>query len=402
MSRQLIARNSDLLSLRDDGYTVAIVASWLVVCDVPYLDSAGEPQVDGKLVMALTLAGDQTQAPEDHTAYFVGGVPHGLDGQPLNKIINNCNATELAGGLAAACYFSAKPIDRSYRDYHDKVTTYIGHIAGPAQAVNPDLTAQRFRPDAPETPEDGPFLYLDTASARATITAVAQRLASERIGIIGLGGSGIYVLDSVAKTWVPEIHLFDADKFLSHNAFRQPGATSLEELNAMPLKVDHAKAIYSRMRTGIEAHPVFVDKSNSEILQRLTFVFIAIDDAEAKAPIIEALLRFGIPFIDLGMGVEVVDGRLTGIIRSTTVPPEHPELASRIPTVDVHGEDDYRSNVQIAELNALNAILAVLAWKRFRSIYADADGPANTMFSIDTNSVVNEPASAFNEIADSE
>ena len=400
MSRQLIARNTDLRSLRDDGYTVAIVASWLVIGDVPYLDSTGEPQTDGKLVMALTLAGDQTQAPPDHTAYFVGGVPHGQDGEPLNKIINNCDVTEVAGDLVAACYFSAKPVGRSYRDFHDKVMAYVGHIAGPAQAVDPNLTAQRYRPDVSEEADGGPFRYLDTASARASITELAQRLASERVGIIGLGGSGRYVLDFVAKTWVPEIHLFDADRFLSHNAFREPGATSLEELNAMPLKVDHAAAIYDRMRTGIVTHPIFIDDSNSGVLEELTFVFIAVDDAAAKAPIVNALFHFEIPFVDLGMGVEDVDGRLTGIIRSTTVTAAHPELASRVPTVSVEGEDDYRSNVQIAELNALNAILAVLAWKRYRGIYADADGPVNTMFSIDTNSMVNESASAFGRVVD--
>jgi hypothetical protein len=400
MSRQLIGRNPDLRRLRDDGYTVIIVSSWLVIGDVPYLDASGEPHTDGKLVMALTLAGDQTQAPQDHTAYFVGGVPHGQDGEPLNKIINNCNATELAAALVAACYFSAKPIGRSYRDFEDKVVAYVGHIAGPAQAVDPDLTAQRYRPDVTEDSDDGPFRYLDTASARSSITEVAQRLATERVGIIGLGGSGRYVLDFVAKTWVPEIHLFDADRFLSHNAFREPGASTLEELNTMPFKVEHAAAIYDRMRTGIVTHPIFIDHSNSDVLKDLTFVFIVIDDAVAKAPIVEALLRFEIPFVDLGMGVEVVDGRLTGIIRSTTVTPAHPELASRIPTLTVQGDDDYRSNVQIAELNALNATLAVMAWKRYRGIYADADGPANTMLSIDTNSIINEPASAFGTVVE--
>ena len=400
MSRQLIARNSDLCSLSDEGYTVAIVASWLVIGDVPYLDSMGDPHTDGKLVMALTLAGDQTQAPQDHTAYFVGGVPHGQDGEPLHRIINNCDATELAASLVASCFFSAKPVGRSYRDFHDKVVAYVGHIAGPAQAVDPKVTAQRYRPEVAEDSDSGPFRYLDTASARASITELAQRLAFERVGIIGLGGSGRYVLDFVAKTWVPEIHLFDADPFLSHNAFREPGTTSLEELNTMPLKVDHAAAIYDRMRTGIVPHPIFIDDSNSDLLNGMTFVFIAIDDAAAKPPIIEALLRFEIPFIDLGMGVEVVDGRLTGIIRSTTVTPTHPELASRIPTAAVQANDDYRSNVQIAELNALNAILAVLAWKRYRGICADADGPVNTMFSIDTNSLINEAASSFGQVVD--
>ena len=53
---------------------------------------------------------------------------------------------------------------------------------------------------------------------------------------MGLGGTGSYVLDLVAKTPVWEIHLFDGDAFLQHNAFRSPGAPSLDELEAQPPK----------------------------------------------------------------------------------------------------------------------------------------------------------------------
>ena len=63
------------------------------------------------------------------------------------------------------------------------------------------------------------------------------------VAIAGPGGTGSYVLDLVAKTPVRDIHLFDGDSFMSHNAFRAPGAASLEELRALPKKVDyfHAK-----------------------------------------------------------------------------------------------------------------------------------------------------------------
>jgi tRNA A37 threonylcarbamoyladenosine dehydratase len=45
-----------------------------------------------------------------------------------------------------------------------------------------------------------------------------------------MGGTGSYILDLVAKTAVMEIHLFDGDDFNQHNAFRAPGAASLEDL----------------------------------------------------------------------------------------------------------------------------------------------------------------------------
>jgi len=50
---------------------------------------------------------------------------------------------------------------------------------------------------------------------------------------------------------VREIHIFDKDTFLSHNAFRAPGAAFIEELRVTAGKVEYLKAIYSKMRNGI-------------------------------------------------------------------------------------------------------------------------------------------------------
>ena len=66
--------------------------------------------------------------------------------------------------------------------------------------------------------------------------ANAEKLAQETVAIIGVGGTGGYILDQVAKTPAPEIRLFDADEFMSHNAFRAPGAASLEELRELPIR----------------------------------------------------------------------------------------------------------------------------------------------------------------------
>ena len=76
----------------------------------------------------------------------------------------------------------------------------------------------------------------------------------QKVAIVGVGGTGSYVLDLVAKTPVREIHLFDGDDFLQHNAFRAPGAPSLEQLVAKPKKASYFKAIYDKMRTGIFVH----------------------------------------------------------------------------------------------------------------------------------------------------
>lgn len=64
------------------------------------------------------------------------------------------------------------------------------------------------------------FQYIDTNSSRANIEMINMKLERQKIAIIGLGGTGAYILDMVAKTPVKEIHLFDGDSFDQHNAFR--------------------------------------------------------------------------------------------------------------------------------------------------------------------------------------
>jgi hypothetical protein len=392
MSQRPIARSADLRQLREDGYTISLVGGNLTVRDIPYVDSSASVHEDGVLVMPLTLSGDHSQPPPDHTAFFVGQVPCDASGRPLNKIINNTNSKDLGGGLIACCYFSAKPqtTTKNYADFYHKVTTYVALIAGPAQSVKPGVTAMRHRPIAAEA-DDGPFNYIDTASSRAGIAAINDRLRDDRIGIVGLGGSGEYILDLVAKTSVAEIHTFDGDRFLTHNAFRGPGAPTLEELDAAPYKVDHFAAIYSKMHRGIVPHSYFIDETNTHELRGIGFSFIAIDDGEAKKLIVEALEMFGLPFIDVGMGVEEVNGMLTGILRTTTSTSDRrTHFTERVSFGGSREADDYRSNIQIAELNALNAALAVIRWKKHRGIYADLEGEHHSCYSIDGNYIVND------------
>ncbi|MFX6803863.1 ThiF family adenylyltransferase, partial [Acinetobacter baumannii] len=83
------------------------------------------------------------------------------------------------------------------------------------------------------------FNYVETASDRVGIGVLTERLVNERVAIIGVGGTGGYILDFVAKTPVREIRLFDSDEFLTPNAFRAPGAPSLEELREAPKKVEY-------------------------------------------------------------------------------------------------------------------------------------------------------------------
>ena len=55
------------------------------------------------------------------------------------------------------------------------------------------------------------------------------------------------------------------------------------------------------------------------------------------------------------------------------------------------GEDDpYSTNIQVADLNCLNAALAVVRWKRHYGFYADSGREHFSAFMIDGNTLVNE------------
>jgi hypothetical protein len=72
------------------------------------------------------------------------------------------------------------------------------------------------------------------------------------------------------------------------------------------------------------------------------------------------------------MGLYANDGNLGGIVRVTaSMPSRMGGLGARASFADGSEENEYRQNIQIAELNALNASLAVVKWKKLRGVYAD-------------------------------
>lgn len=391
MSPQLINRNPDLLRLQEDGFEVAIVANHLVVRNVPFVTKA-RTIGHGTLVSTLSLSGDRTQRPDTHVVMFAGEIPCDARGRPLARIINSSSVQSLGGGLVVNHSFSSKPKIGHYADYYEKMTTYAAILANEAAAIDPEATPRTRRVVANDDPES-PFVYLDTASTRAGIGEVSQKLERERVAIIGLGGTGSYVLDQVAKTPVEYIGLFDDDDFLQHNAFRAPGAASLEELRARPKKVDYWAGIYSRMHRHVVPHAVRLGPDNLALLADATIVFLCLDAGEAKAAIISELERLGLPFIDVGMGLHLVDGALVGQLRVTTSTPamrDQVRAKGRIPLEGAGLDDIYARNIQVADLNMLNAAFAILRWKRLRGFYVDLEEEHFSLFTLDGNHLLNE------------
>jgi len=236
------------------------------------------------------------------------------------------------------------------------------------------------------------FKYPDTNSTRAGIEYINRKFHGQKIAIIGLGGTGSYILDQVAKTPVGEIHIYDGDVFQLHNAFRSPGAVNGQMLEDSPrlMKVDYYHRIYSNMHTGIKAIPEHVTKDNINELSGFNCVFISIDKNEARSMITNALMNMNVQFIDVGIGVNQAQDSLNGAVRvtvSSTAKNDH--LSLRIGSHE-YDENQYGENIQIADLNCLNAMLAVIKWKKLTGFYQDLKQEHNSLLFLNTNRLLNE------------
>jgi hypothetical protein len=370
MSHPLISRNADLQRLVDENYEAHIRQGHLLISCIPYVNE--QRQIcHGTLVTDLELSGTKTVPPKQHVVHFIGTHPCDRDGRILTTIQNSNQTRELVKGLTINCSFSNKPKD-GYPDYFAKMTRYINIISHQAISLDERQTAQTGHRIA-STDEVGVFQYMDTNTTRAEIGVLAEKLKNHRVAIVGLGGTGGYILDLLAKCPVAEIHLWDGDSFQSHNAFRAPGAAALTELDAMPMKVDYFSGIYSRMHRHVIPHREYVTSETLSQLGALDFVFIAIDRGAARRLIVDFLCAHRTPFIDVGMFLEIRGDSLAGTVRTTTITPaKHDHIAARLPFSD--GEaNDYRKNIQLADLNMFNASMAVIRWKKHVGYYVDEE-----------------------------
>jgi hypothetical protein len=385
MSSTLISRSPDLAQLQSDGFEIEEVAGHVVVRNVPYVNSNKQVK-RGALVAVLNLNGDAAGQPPDHTIMFYGEYPCDRHGRELPHI-HEKNVRQITKDLTINCGFSSKPSEPD-KNYHGKLTRYVNLISSHAVALDNNADARTWRV-VENTDPDSPFQYIDNASSKAGITNATRRLEMNQIAIIGVGGTGSYVLDLVAKTPCKKIHLFDGDKLGQHNAFRSPGAASIEELKKIPYKVDYFANIYTRMHRGIVPHREHITAENVEQLRGMDYVFLCADAGTAKGQIIQKLVEFDLPFIDTGMGLQLVDDQLIGVLSVTTSTREKRDhVATRIPTAGDGNENIYADNIQIAELNAFSAALAVMKWKKLCGFYADFVHEHHSAYTIDGNSLV--------------
>ncbi len=187
--------------------------------------------------------------------------------------------------------------------------------------------------------------------------------------------------------------MFDGDLFLQHNAFRSPGAASFEVLGQKLMKVNYYAQVYGAMRRGLVPHAEFLTGENIGHLAGFEFVFICVDNGPIRKLISEYLQGQGIPFVDVGMELLMVPGMetLIGTCRVTTSTPAKNEHFPRYTDLSEDTEEGlYRKNIQVADMNALNAALAVHKWKQLCGFYQDAFQAHQLTYSVNTCSLTRD------------
>jgi hypothetical protein len=389
--QKLVNHNEDLRRLVEKGYAVAFDSNYLVVRDIPYLDNERNLQI-GAIVTKLEFIDQERVTQADHQVFFAGSVPHGLDGKPIPNLGGGpaqLALSEASEDVVVQCSFSNKPKSTGkFQDFFEKIESYVAIISGAAIELY-NATPHTFRA-VKEVTSDTVFKFHDTLTSRAEITDLSAKFKDDVIAVIGVGGTGAYVLDLLVKTPVQEIRAFDLDQFHVHNAFRSPGKIDSNELGKS--KADVYLSRYDNFRTGLTVTRTFIDASSSDQLNGVTFAFVCVDKGSSRAGIFDLLISKGVPFIDVGMGLSRKNGSLNGMLRTTYYSAEHgPMMRDKgLAELADNPDDLYRTNIQIGELNALNACLAVIRFKQLRGFYFEELPHYNLLFEIGDVKIVGE------------
>lgn len=388
MLQKLVNHNGDFQRLLQKGYAIALDSNCLVVRDIPYLDEKGELCL-GAIVCKLVFTDNEHAIQEDHQIYFAGSHPYGLDGKLIPNLAGGPHSMPLASAdVVVQRSMSNKP-PGGYPDHFAKIESYVTILSGPAMERH-GATPLTFRSVETEA-EASVFKFKDTLTSRAEISDLAKLFKNEVVAIIGLGGTGSYVLDFLAKTPVARILGFDNDLYHVHNAFRSPGTLDESELDRPKTEVYQGR--YENFREGLALVGKSVDLSCEDDLTDVTFAFVCVDKGSSRREIFDLLMKLEIPFIDVGMGLNRKQTAINGMLRTTYYEPGNAQAMRDRSLADLSDDpdDEYRVNVQISELNALNACLAVIRYKQLMGFYLDENHFDHMLFNLNDIKIHGEP-----------
>jgi len=382
----LVNHNPDIRQLFEKKYALSIDSGFLVIRDIPYLDDKGNLKI-GAIVTKLVYKDDKHVKQQDHQIFFCGLHPCQLDGSLIRNLGGGAVNIQLSStDINVQRSFSNKP-NGGFKDFFEKIESYVTIISGPAMEKF-DITPYTCR--VVDDIGDSVFKYSDTLTSRAEIGDLSIKFKDEVVAVIGLGGTGAYLLDFLVKTPVNEIRGFDLDWFYVHNAYRSPGKLEKSELNMRKSEVYQKR--YESFRNNLKIHPKYILSDSVNDLKGVTFAFVCVDKGKSREEIFDLLIKMKIPFIDVGMGLERENDQISGIVRTTYFSKENAEQLKnrKLAPVDDLPDDIYKNNIQISELNALNACFAIIKYKQVMGFYTDDENLHHQLFTIDGFNCVGE------------
>ena len=387
MSNSLISRNSDLSDI-EAKYRVRILGAYLIVEGIFYLGEDGEPK-QAEIVTHLDMSGgsgeEVIKPPKDHTVWWTGEMPYRATGESMEADLV-CNkwseGKDIEEGITVYTRWSRKlkhaGKTRKYSSHYEKIEAYILEVSGEVEISHPGiLEAAKFVPGS-QIDMNTRFVYIDTNSYRNGTRAIEKRIDEEIVAVIGVGGTGSYLVDILAKTNIKELHLYDDDVMDNHNAFRVAGAARVSELNGMTHKVDWHRKRYQEVRKdGLHIHQIKINETNYECLKKFTTIFIVVDDLKIRRKIQKVCQDMGIHHISVGLGLDIEgenDDQIGGNVKIEVdyIPKNYDKFNNKSEEEQYENPADldvYESNIQTAELNMLGAALAITEWKAHRQIY---------------------------------
>jgi hypothetical protein len=354
------------------GFSVRIGSNIVQAVGVPCLLANGDPgactiekSFDPATEKPTDRIGGAVHAVRITTDIEHDGLLYHANGKPIGNLLGGDGKSWSHISLKKGSQTSPEE-DKSASDV---IHRYAKQIVGAVSAAGYSETVAPAKRD--------PFKIPNTFEARAAIGPVQDRIRNQRIAIIGLGGTGAYVLDLVAKTPVMEIHLLDPDKIDWHNFMRAPGAPTFKEIESRrkegARKVGYYHTKYASLREGIHPHPVRVDSPSlfREYLSDhpIDYAFVCIDqETEGDSPrqdaVYSALSEVAIPFIDSGVSITVENRAVRGAVTTSAYDAGSAAWKGAIPNASVEGNAPGYRNIQLPEVNALAASLAVMEWRR--------------------------------------
>jgi molybdopterin/thiamine biosynthesis adenylyltransferase len=210
------------------------------------------------------------------------------------------------GEAPLAEYFGRKLPDRkSFAAVFTGNTIRARELGGAATAiavVGGELLVDRIGKVAPSNRHHRQVLAFGDAGQSA--------VASLRVAIVGLGGTGSVVAAQLAHLGVRDMLLVDPDQVEETNLNRLVGSTPGDLKRAkVEVAARHVQAISPETKIEAVKGDVVDDKVAKKLLM-VDFIFACTDSQASRAVVNQLAYQYLIPCIDMGVGIHVKDDRI--------------------------------------------------------------------------------------------